>query len=301
MPEPVVVDAHHHFWDPAAAVYPWMTDDLAAIRRRFGPEDLRPLLAQCGIDRTVLVQTRASLDETREFLETAARTEFVAGVVGWVDLTDGRVAATVRDLRAAPGGARLVGVRHQVHDEPDPDWLLRADVRRGLMAVGEAGLAYDLLVRTRELPAALRAVREFPEMRLVIDHIAKPPIRTGQSRAWAEALAPFSEMRNVFCKLSGMVTEADWGTWRPDDLVPYVRRVVGWFGEDRLMFGSDWPVCLVAAPYARVVDALRYALGEISPAARVKIMGANAMRFYRLSSAGTMDAGGRSGDRPPRA
>lgn len=282
MPEPVVVDAHHHFWDPAAAEYPWMTDDLAAIRRRFAPEDLRPLLAQCGIDRTVLVQTRASLDETREFLETAARTEFVAGVVGWVDLTDGRVAATLRDLRAAPGGGRLVGVRHQVHDEADPGWLLRPDVRRGLVAVGDAGLAYDLLVRTRELPAALRTARDFPEMRLVIDHIAKPPIRAGDPHAWAEAMAPFSELGNVFCKLSGMVTEADWRTWRPDDLLPYVRRVVGWFGENRLMFGSDWPVCLVAGSYARVVNALLYALGDVSPASRAKIMGANAVRFYGL-------------------
>src|SRR5437588_41232 len=167
-----------------------MTDDLAAIRRRFGPEDLRPLLAQCGIDRTVLVQTRSSLEETREFLLVASRTEFVAGVVGWVDLTDARVAATLRDLRTARGGGRLVGVRHQVHDEPDPGWLLRADVRRGLEAVGDAGLAYDLLVRTRELPAALRTVRDFPEMRLVIDHIAKPPIRTGEVHAWEEAMAP---------------------------------------------------------------------------------------------------------------
>jgi len=286
VPEPVVVDAHHHFWDPAAAEYPWMTDDLAAIRRRFEPEDLRPLLAECGIDRTVLVQTRSSLEETREFLETASRTEFVAGVVGWVDLTDGRVAATLRELRTAPGGGRLVGVRHQVHDEPDPGWLLRADVRRGLAAVGDAGLAYDLLVRTRELPAALRTARDFPEMRLVIDHIAKPPIRAGESHAWAEAMAPFSELGNVFCKLSGMVTEADWGTWRPDDLAPYVRRVVGWFGEDRLMFGSDWPVCLVAGSYARVVNALLYALGDVSPASRAKIMGANAVRVYGLRDAG---------------
>lgn len=276
------VDAHQHFWDPARADYPWMTDELAPIRRRFGPEDLRPLLAEQGIDRTVLVQTRSSLDETREFCATAAATDFIAGVVGWVDLTDPDISRTLYALRDSPTGTTLVGIRHQVHDEPDPNWLLQSGVRRGLRTVGEAGLAYDLLVRTRELPAALRIVRELPEMRFVIDHIAKPPIRTGQVDAWAEAMAPFSDYDNVFCKLSGMITEADWSGWRPDDLVPYVRRVVGWFGEDRLMFGSDWPVCLVAGTYAQVVSALTQALGDVSSRATAKIMGENAVRFYRL-------------------
>lgn len=284
MTRALVVDAHHHFWDPARAEYPWMTEELAPIRRRFGPEDLRPLLAECGVDRTVLVQTRSSLEETREFCATAADTDFVAGVVGWADLTDPGVAQVLRDLHAAPGGAALVGIRHQVHDEPDPGWILRADVRRGLRAVGEADLAYDLLLRPRELGAALRTVREFPEMRFVIDHIAKPPIRAGAYREWAEAMAPFSEEGHVFCKLSGMVTEADWSAWRPDDLGPYVRRVVGWFGEDRLMFGSDWPVCLVAGSYAQTMDALLYALGDLSPAARAKILGSNAIAFYRLTA-----------------
>ncbi len=260
-----------------------MTGDLAAIRRRFGPEDLWPLLTERGIDRTVLVQTRSSLDETREFLAVAAATDFVGGVVGWADLRGSDMAHTLRDLRAAPGGKKLVGIRHQVHDEPDPNWLLRDDVRRGLRAVDEAGLAFDLLVRIRELGPALRTVRDFPHLRFVIDHIAKPPIRTGGYHAWAEAMAPFSEQGHVFCKLSGMVTEADWSAWRPDDLVPYVRRVVGWFGEERLMFGSDWPVCLVAGTYPQVLDALLYALGEISHDARTKILGANAISFYRLA------------------
>lgn len=281
-----VVDAHHHFWDPARAEYPWMTDELAAIRRRFGPEDLRPLLAERAVDWTVLVQTRPSPEETREFCNVAVGTEFVAGVVGWVDLTDPGVARTLRELKAAPGGDRLVGIRHQVQDEADPGWLLREEVRRGLRVAGEAGLAYDLLVRTRELPAALRTVRHFPDMRFIIDHIGKPPIRTGEDRAWAEAMAPFSDLENVCCKLSGMVTEADWSTWKPDDLVPYVRRVVGWFGEDRVMFGSDWPVCLLAASYARVFDALLYALGEIPARVRAKILGANAISVYQLEVSG---------------
>jgi len=279
---PHVVDSHHHFWNPERAEYPWMTGAFAPVRRRFGPEDLRPLLAERGIGRTVLVQTRSSLEETREFCAVAAGTDFVAGVVGWVDLTDPGVSRTLRDLTSSSGGDTLVGIRHQVHDEPDPAWLLREDVRRGLRAVGESGLAYDFLVRTRELPAARRTALDFPEMRFVIDHIAKPAIKVGAIQEWAEAMAPMGQLPNVFCKLSGMITEADWSAWRPDDLVPYVRRVLGWFGEDRVMFGSDWPVCLLAGSYARVFDALVYALGGVSQSANAKIFGGNAVLFYRL-------------------
>ena len=278
------IDAHQHFWDPARAEYPWMTDDLAIVRRRFGPEDLRPLLAERGIDYTVLVQTRSSLEETREFLTIAAATDFVAGVVGWVDLTDPAVGGTLRALQSSAAGAKLVGLRHQVHDEPDPDWLLRDDVRRGLRVVGDARLAYDLLVRPRELPAALRTAADFPEMRFVIDHIAKPPIRGGDDRAWAAAMASAGRLGNVYCKLSGMITEADWATWQPDLLVPYVRVVVEWFGVDRVMFGSDWPICLLAGSYGRVMDALLYCLGDLPAEAKAKIFGANATRFYRLAT-----------------
>jgi len=177
---PVIVDAHHHFWDPAETDYPWLTDDLAVIRRRFGPEDLEPLLAATGVEKTVLVQTRSSRAETEAFLATAARTPFIAGVVGWVDLRDPGVAYALSQLQDGIGGQKLVGIRHQVHDEPDPDWLRRPDVRRGIVAVGAAGLPYDLLLRPRELPAALDTVRSLPDVRFVIDHLAKPPIRDGQ-------------------------------------------------------------------------------------------------------------------------
>lgn len=279
----LVVDAHQHFWDPARAWYPWMTDALEPIRRRFGPEDLRPLLAANGVDRTILVQTRSSRDETREFLATAEQHEFIAGVVGWVDLTAPSVAEQLASLRAGPGGAKLVGIRHQVHDEPDPEWLGRPDVRRGLGAVGEAGLAYDILVRTRELPAALAVVRDLPGIRFVIDHIAKPPIATGAIDEWAARLQPLAAAPNVFCKLSGMVTEADWKRWTARDLVPYVRRVVEWFGPERCVFGSDWPVCLLAASYAHVIDACGLAIGDVPAAERERIFGGNAVELYRLS------------------
>lgn len=278
----MIVDAHHHFWDPARGVYPWLTDDLAPIRRRFGPEDMRSELEERGINRTVLVQTRSSMEETREFLATAETTDFVAGVVGWADLTAGDVGHALASLLALPEGRWLVGIRHQVHDELDPAWLLRDDVRRGLRAVGEAGLAYDLLVRPRELPAALQVARELPNQRFVIDHVAKPRIRDGADREWLERMAPFSDLSNVHCKLSGMVTEADWAKWTPEDLAPFVERAVGWFGPERLIFGSDWPVCLLAASYGQVFDALQTALAGVSAEALGAVMGLNAVRFYQL-------------------
>jgi L-fucono-1,5-lactonase len=281
----VIVDSHQHFWDLEQFEYPWMTDDLRVLRRNFGPDDLQPLLARHGVDRSVVVQATSSVDETRYLLEVAARTDFVSGVVGWLDLADPCVGAVVADLRDGEGGPFLAGVRHQVHDEADPDWLLRDEVQRGLGELAAAGLAYDLLVRTRELPAALRTARAQPGLRLVIDHIAKPRIDEGELEAWARAMAPFAGLDNVYCKLSGMVTEADWARWKPAELVPYVERVLDWFGEDRLMFGSDWPVCLLAASYGEVMDALDGALGPLGGSARAKIYGGNAVAFYQLSSA----------------
>ena len=277
-----VVDAHHHFWDPARAVYPWMSDALAPIRRRFGPDDLRPLLAANGVDRTILVQTRSSVDETREFLATAGQHDFIAGVVGWVDLTAPDLTDQLASLGAGPGGAKLVAIRHQVQDETDPEWLGRTDVRRGLAAVGQAGLAYDLLVRTRELPAALATVRDLPEVTFVIDHLAKPPIASGAIDEWASGLKPLASHPNVHCKLSGMVTEADWASWTADDLGPYVGRVLEWFGPGRCLFGSDWPVCLLAASYAQVIDGCRQAIGDIPIADRDRIFGGTAIELYRL-------------------
>jgi L-fuconolactonase len=283
MNKPIVVDSHHHFWDPTRARYPWMTDDLAAVRRPFGPDDLRPDLVAAGVDYTVLIQTRSSEEETRAFMAIAAGTPFIAGVVGWVDLTAPDVADRLAALKVRPDGTTLVGIRHQVHDEPDARWLLRDDVRRGLRAVRDASLAYDLLVRTRELPAALETVHAFPDLRVVIDHVAKPPIRSGEIEAWAAALAPFKEQDRVYCKLSGMVTEASWRDWTLADLQPYIDRVVDIFGEDRLMFGSDWPVCLLAATYTTVYATLCDALRGLPPSARDKIFGANAIKFYQLN------------------
>jgi len=279
-----VIDAHHHFWGlPNLVDYPWLTDELAAIRRPFGPQDLRPLLEASGGAETVLIQTRSSLAESREFLAIAERCGFVAGVVAWVDLTAPDVARQIGELRAGPGGGRLVGIRHQVHDEPDPRWLLRDDVLAGLEAVADAGFVYDLLVREPQLPAALECARRLPDLAFVIDHLAKPRIARGpEDSGWEQAMAPFADLGNVACKISGMVTEADWTSWRSADLAPYVDRVAGWFGDERLLFGSDWPVCLLAADYGTVVATARELMADRPPAALAAIFGGNASRIYRL-------------------
>ena len=278
-----VVDAHHHFWTPSRHDYYWMASpELEPIRRSFGSADLRPLLAAAGVDATVLVQTVPSVQETREFMEVAATTEFVAGVVGWVDLTDPAVAETLAELRSQPNGRTLVGIRHQVHDETAAEWLLRPNVQRGLAAVRNAGLAYDFLVRPRELPAALAMARALPDMRFVIDHIAKPPIATCEIDAWSALLEPFRSLTHVSCKLSGMITEASWTNWTPSDLRPYVHRAVDIFGTERVMYGSDWPVCLLAGSYGDVKSALEEALQPLSPAELANVFGGNAIRFYGL-------------------
>jgi L-fuconolactonase len=255
---------------------------LDPIRRPFGPQDLAAELAAQDIAGTVLVQTISSLEETREFLSLAAGWEFIWGIVGWIDLTSVSVGDDLDALIDAPGGDRLVGIRHQVHDERDPDWLLRADVRRGLTAVQARGLRYDLLVRARELPAAVDAVEALENLQFVLDHIAKPRIADGQDAEWRQRMPALAALPNVAVKLSGMVTEADWASWQPADLRPFVEPVVDWFGVERLIFGSDWPVCLLATSYAGVVEGLRQALGTLSSADEAAIFGSNAQRVYGL-------------------
>ena len=288
----VRIDAHHHFWDPARYSYPWMAGDaMTPVRRAFTPDDLRGTLGEERVEGTVLVQTLSSAQETREFLDLAAATGFVHGVVGWVDLTAPSVADDLDALLEGPAGRWLVGIRHQVHDEPDPEWLARADVRRGLAAVQARGLAYDLLVRARELPAAVDAVRALPGLRFVLDHIAKPRIADGRDDPWRQGIPVLAAQPNVAVKLSGMVTEADWATWTPRDLRPFVGDVVGWFGVGRLMFGSDWPVCLLAGSYHAVLGGLIEALPALSPGELDQVLGMNALRTYQLDRSSAVAPG----------
>jgi L-fuconolactonase len=265
-----VIDAHHHLWDPARRDYPWLAG-LDPIRRRYTVDDLRRV---SGADATVLVQTVSSAEETAELLATAAAP--IAGVVGWADLTAPDVADR---LAALEHRELLVGIRHQVENEPDPEWLLRADVRRGLTAVAEAGLTYDLLVNPAQYAAAATIADHLPDAPFVLDHAGKPPIASGEIVGWARAITEIARRSNVFCKLSGLVTEADWTSWRAGDLAPYAEHVLTAFGADRVLFGSDWPVCELAATYAQVVEV---AESFLSPAEHHEVFEATARRAYSI-------------------
>ncbi|WP_432251819.1 amidohydrolase family protein [Streptomyces sp. HNM1019] len=285
MPSPRRIDAHHHLWDLTRREQPWMDGAWAEpIRHTFTPDDLAPHLDAHGIDATVVVQSSSSVAETRELLALAAGSDRIAGVVGWADLTDPGVGGVLAELAAGPGGDRLVGLRHQVQDEPDPRWLDRADARRGLAAVADAGLVYDLLVTPRELPAALDAVRELPQLRFVLDHAAKPPVASGERDPWAGQLAALAALPNVDCKLSGLVTEADWDGWKPEQVLPYARHVLDAFGPGRVLFGSDWPVCVLAASYDEVVALADRATLRLTEDERAAVFGGNAARAYGLGA-----------------
>jgi L-fuconolactonase len=257
-------------------------EELAPIRRNFSIGDLGPLADEAGVTSTVLVQTVGVVAETGEFLEVAAGNELVAGVVGWVDLTAADVGDALGELRERSDGEWLKGIRHQVHDEADPRWLCRDDVRAGLAAVAEAGLVYDLLTKTPHLPAALETAHALPQLSFVVDHISKPVIG-GDLEPWASDLRALAALPNVSCKLSGMVTEASWTDWKVSDLQPYADVVLDAFGPGRVMFGSDWPVCLLAASYAEVVEAAEALTATLTAAERQQIFGDTARRIYNLT------------------
>ncbi|MFC0430198.1 amidohydrolase [Kutzneria buriramensis] len=278
------VDAHHHMWDLAVRDQPWTADpDVAdTLHRTFLLTDLTPLTSAAGIDASVLVQTITVPEETPEFLALAEESPLVQAVTGWTDLTAPDVAETLAALRASHGGRWLKGIRHQVQGEPDPDWLIRDDVLRGLKAVGEAGLVYELLTYPHQLPAATRAAAELPGTRFVLDHCSKPPITSGDLEPWATRLRALAALPNVTCKLSGLVTEAS-PDWTVADLRPYVEVVLDAFGPDRVMFGSDWPVCLLAATYAEVVEATAELIGGLSETEQDAVLGGTAARVYGIT------------------
>ncbi|MGH3248298.1 MAG: amidohydrolase family protein [Trebonia sp.] len=286
-----VVDAHHHVWDLEVRDQPWITGaDLAPIRRTFTLEDLRPSTRAAGVDTTVLVQTVTVAAETPEMLALADRDPLVAGVVGWTDLTSPAISDELARLRSGPGGGRLAGIRHQVQSEPDPDWLRRPDVIRGLHAVAAAGLAYDLVIRPRQLPAARFAAAAVPGLTFVLDHAGKPRIGGGLD-GWAADIRGLAALPNTVCKLSGLVTEAPRGAQSPV-FAQVADVVLGAFGAERVMFGSDWPVCLLASGYAGVMALARSLTAGLSPAEQAAVFGAAAARAYRLGDfAGSAGAG----------
>ncbi|MGW3138702.1 amidohydrolase family protein [Streptomyces sp. NPDC001139] len=277
----MTVDAHHHVWDLSVRDQDWI-DQHSPIRRDFTVADLEPAARAVGIDRTVLVQTVTVAEETPELLALADVHDLVTGVVGWTDLTRPDVADELARLRALPGGARLKGIRHQVQGEPDPDWLLRPDVLRGLTAVAEAGLVYDLVVLPHQLPACAKAAAHLPRLTFVLDHLGKPPIASGALDPWAADLRALAALPNTVAKLSGLVTEADLAAWTLDDLRPYADTALEVFGPGRLMFGSDWPVCTLAASYGDVVEAARQLIAGLGETERTQILEGTATRVYRL-------------------
>ena len=280
------IDAHHHFWDTSKGDYSWMTDAHAPINRVFDPTDLEPLLEPAGIVGTVLVQTWSSIEESLSFLETAASTDFVKGVVGWVDMTSPNVGKDLDRLLLSEHGTYLKGVRHQVHDEDDPNWLTRADVMSAFQQIQNRDLVYDLLIRPREIPASLSIVNAYPNIRFVIDHIAKPDIANDGFNEWSRLMLGFAEHReNVWCKLSGMVTDTEWSDWDSVDYTKYIDRVIEIFGVDRVMLGSDWPVCTLATDYLSTIKLVRDAIAERPYEDQVKILRTNAIDAYKLSVA----------------
>ena len=258
----------------------WQENEgLEKICRNFLPEHLKPLIDAAGVDRTVFVQTQHNLDENRWVLSLAEENPWIAGVVGWVDLASPNCEQQVEEFKDNP---KFVGVRHIVQDEQDDDFIVGEDVLKGLAVLEKHDVAYDLLFYVKHLKHAATVASKFPNLRLVIDHLAKPVIKHAQTDGWQEHFVEAAKYENVHCKLSGMVTEADWENWKPHDLKPYVETAVEHFGADRCMFGSDWPVCELAASYPQVFDALMDCIGGLSTSEREKILGHNAIEFYRL-------------------
>jgi predicted TIM-barrel fold metal-dependent hydrolase len=279
-----IIDAHHHLWDLSVRDQPWLGGtEMAPIRRSFSLADLRPSAAASGVDATVLVQTVDVSAETPELLALAAADPLVAGVVGWTDLTSPAVADELAGLAAGHGGEHLVGIRHQVQSEPDPDWLRRPDVIRGLRAVAAAGLCYDLIVRPHQLAAASYAAETVPGLTMVLDHAGKPPVSSGPLDAWTRALRAFAARPNTVCKLSGLVTEAPAGAPLAA-FVPVADVVLDAFGPQRIMFGSDWPVCLLAADYPTVIRLARSLAAGLSEAELTAVFTSTAASAYGIAA-----------------
>ncbi len=272
------IDAHQHFWIYTQEQYCWIQDDWP-IRRNYLPRDLKPTLDEVGLDGCVAVQARQTVDESRWLLELSQQYSFIRGVVGWVNLLNDRVADELGPLAEDP---KFVGVRHVAQDEPDDRFLVRPEFRRGIARLREFGLTYDLLVYPRQLPAAIELVREFPDQPFVLDHIAKPEIKTGRIAPWDAQIRLLASFPNVYCKVSGMVTEANWQNWRASDFRPYLEIVADAFGPERLMFGSDWPVALLAGTYRQVYDLADNFIQSLGQQFAEPFFGENATRFYGL-------------------
>jgi L-fucono-1,5-lactonase len=273
------IDAHQHFWRYDAARDAWITDQMSALKRDFLPELLTAEMERNGIDASIAVQADQSEEETLFLLGLAERSKRIAGVVGWIDLRSPAVEERLRFFSRFP---KLCGFRHVAQAEPDHHFLVRPDFTRGISMLRQFDFTYDILIYPRQLPAAIELVQKFPEQSFVLDHLAKPDIKTGSSRSWAAQMRTIAQSPKVCCKLSGLVTEADWRSWKPGEFTPFLDVVFQAFGPERLLFGSDWPVCLLAASYAQVKGIVEEYVDKFAAGARERIFGGNAVRFYGL-------------------
>lgn len=275
------IDAHQHFWELGRFDYDWLNaEPLEPIRRSFLPSDLKPLIDDVGIEATIFVQTQHNVTENNWVLEFAEQHEFIRGVVGWVDLASERCEDQLLEFKDRN---KFVGIRHITHDEPDDDFIIRADVRRGLKILERHGMPFDLLFFAKHLKHAVTLARDCPNLPMVIDHLAKPEIKHHRMDNWIDDFRAAADCPNIFCKLSGMITEADWQSWKPEHLRPYIETAIDCFGPERCMFGSDWPVCELAGSYRQVHDALTECIRSLSQDEQAAIMGGTAQKFYGLT------------------
>ncbi|MDO6808066.1 amidohydrolase family protein [Zobellia galactanivorans] len=275
----MTIDSHQHFWNYEAVKHSWIDDEMSSIRKDFLPEDLKKVYQENGIDGCVAVQADQTLEETDFLLELAKQNDFIKGVVGWADLRSGHIDSVLEKYSSEQF---LKGWRHVVQGEADHNFLLRPNFLRGISLLEKYGYTYDILVFPHQLGAVLEFVRKFPNQRFVIDHIAKPYIKDGFYDGWASLMKEIGKQENVCCKLSGMITEADYNSWTPEQLHPYMHLVLEAFGSERVMFGSDWPVCLVAGNYGQVKGVVTDFISTLGKEDQQMIMGANAEAFYNL-------------------
>jgi L-fuconolactonase len=274
----IQIDSHQHFWSYDERQYPWIPKG-SPLHRDWLPNDLSPLLANAGLEDCIAVQARQTVEESRWLLTLADHAPIIKGVVGWVDLQSERVEEQLEELSKHP---KFVGVRHVVQDEPDVNFMLRPNFLRGIDRLKPFNLTYDILIYPKQLSAALELIKRFPEQPFVLDHIAKPFIKAGTLSPWQEQIRELAKASNLFCKVSGMITEADHANWKLSDFKPYLDVVFEAFGVDRLMYGSDWPVCLLAGSYERVFGLVEDYTRPLSQEARAGFLGDNAARFYRI-------------------
>lgn len=275
----MIIDSHQHFWKYEPIKHDWIDDAMSVIRKDFMPSDLQKVYAENGIDGCVAIQADQTLEETDFLLDLAENNNFIKGIVGWVDLRAENIEEVLKEYSKYP---KLKGFRHVVQGEPDHNFLLRPDFLRGITALEKYDFTYDILVFPHQLGAVLELVKKFPNQKFVIDHIAKPYIKDGFYDGWAALMFEIGKLENVYCKLSGMVTEADYTTWTPEQITPYMKLVFVAFGWKKIMFGSDWPVCLVAGNYKKIKELVTEFIAQLSSTEQASIMGENATIFYNI-------------------